>query len=128
MPESRDSRPTVDIDHQQPEWHDNRAEQWAEIRERCPVVFNQHYGGFWMATDYQSVSTAVRDAGGDGQQDAPEGTSGLQVQWCGLGALGSLGQRTASGEMPPARDTATPFPAVITLRRMGLPVASWETW
>ena len=173
MPESHDSRPTVDVDHQQPEWHDNRAEQWAEIRERCPVVFNKHYGGFWMATDYESVSAVMRDAEGYAHKYDPEGTSGIKL----VGVAGIprhndvpkmglteddgprhnelrrilnphfapriieperaamrqvahwfLDQKIGSGAMDLVLDYANPVPAVITLRRMGLPVASWETW
>ena len=69
---------TVDIDHQTPEFIAERHSRYHELRERCPVVFNEHYGGFWMVTDYESVAQVARDNetfAHKYEPDAPDGIS-----------------------------------------------------
>ncbi len=69
---------TIDIDHQTPEFIANRHSRYHELRERCPVVFNEHYGGFWMVTDYESVAQVARDNetfAHKYEPDAPDGIS-----------------------------------------------------
>lgn len=53
--------PVVDVDHHDPAFHDRRREQWAELR-RCPVAFNERYGGFWMVSGHDQVEAVSRDA------------------------------------------------------------------
>ena len=52
---------SIDVDHQAREWVRDRHERCAELRETCPVVFNEAHGGFWMVTDYESVAVVARD-------------------------------------------------------------------
>ncbi|WP_419926003.1 cytochrome P450 [Candidatus Poriferisocius sp.] len=76
---------TVDIDHQTPEFVADRHNRYHELRERCPVVFNQHYGGFWMVTDYESVAQVARDNetfAHKYEPDAPDGISYMGI--CGV--------------------------------------------
>jgi cytochrome P450 len=54
-------RPTVDLDHHDPEFHAQRQEHWADLRE-CPVTWNEHYGGYWMVSGYPEVEQVSRDA------------------------------------------------------------------
>lgn len=51
----------IDVDHQGREWVRSRHERYADLRSECPVVFNEHHGGFWMVTDYESVAAVARD-------------------------------------------------------------------
>ncbi|MCQ3811694.1 MAG: cytochrome P450 [Acidimicrobiia bacterium] len=76
---------TVDIDHQTPEFIADRHSRYDELRERCPVVFNEHYGGFWMVTDYESVAQVARDNetfAHKYEPDAPDGISYMGI--CGV--------------------------------------------
>ena len=54
-------RPTVDFDHHDRAWHAARVEHWGELR-RCPVAFNERYGGFWVVSGHDEVAAVSRDA------------------------------------------------------------------
>jgi cytochrome P450 len=54
-------RATVDFDHHDREFHEDRHARWAELR-RCPVAYNPNYGGFWVVSGYDEVATVSRDA------------------------------------------------------------------
>lgn len=53
--------PVIDFDHYSPEYRDN----WREISDtnlsKCPVAYSRTYGGFWLVSDYASVSRVIRD-------------------------------------------------------------------
>lgn len=51
----------IDVDHQDRAWVADRHAHYADLRQKCPVVFNEHHGGFWMVTDYESVAAVARD-------------------------------------------------------------------
>jgi len=53
-------RPVVDFDHYDPEFHARRYDEWAEIR-KCPVAFNERYGGFWTVSGHDEVAIVSRD-------------------------------------------------------------------
>lgn len=53
-------RPIADFDHHSPEFHDRRVQEWAELR-RCPVAFNERYGGFWVVSGHDVVEEVSRD-------------------------------------------------------------------
>ena len=75
----------VDFDHQTPEFVADRHSRYHELRERSPVVFNEHYGGFWMVTDYESVAQVARDNetfAHKYEPDAPDGISYMGI--CGV--------------------------------------------
>ena len=49
----------IDLDLHSPEFLERRMEVYAELRERCPVVFDTAHGGFWLITDYENVLTVA---------------------------------------------------------------------
>jgi cytochrome P450 len=53
-------RPIVDFDHHDPAFHADRHAEWAELR-RCPVAFNERYGGFWVVSGHDVVEEVARD-------------------------------------------------------------------
>jgi cytochrome P450 len=53
-------RVTVDFDHHDRDWHAGRVERWSELR-RCPVAFNERYGGFWVVSGHEEVAAVSRD-------------------------------------------------------------------
>jgi cytochrome P450 len=55
------TRATTDFDHHSPEFHADRHDRWAELRQ-CPVAHNPRYGGFWVVSGYAEVAAVSRDA------------------------------------------------------------------
>jgi cytochrome P450 len=51
----------MDLDQNSAEFVANRHQHYAELRRRCPVVWNAAHGGFWMVTDHESVAAVARD-------------------------------------------------------------------
>ena len=73
---------TIDVDHQTPDFIADRHSRYQQLRARCPVVFNEHYGGFWMVTDYESVAQVARDNetfAHKYEPDAPDGVSYMGI-------------------------------------------------
>ena len=54
-------RATVDFDHHDAEWHAGRVGHWEELR-RCPVAYNERYGGFWVVSGHEQVAAVSRDS------------------------------------------------------------------
>ena len=76
---------TIDVDHQAPDFIARRHDRYGELRERCPVVFNQHYGGFWMVTDYESVAAVARDNETFAHKYEPDADDGISYHGiCGI--------------------------------------------
>ena len=76
---------TVDFDHQTPEFIAGRHRRYDDLRELCPVVFNEHYGGFWMVTDYESVAAVARDNETFAHKYEPDAPDGVSYQGiCGV--------------------------------------------
>ena len=76
---------TIDVDHQAPEFVADRHRRYAELRERCPVVFNEHYGGFWIVTDYESVAAVARDNETFAHKYEPDADDGISYHGiCGI--------------------------------------------
>ena len=75
----------IDVDHQAPEFVVDRHRRYAELRERCPVVFNEHYGGFWIVTDYESVAAVARDNETFAHKYEPDADDGISYHGiCGI--------------------------------------------
>ena len=73
------------VDHQAPDFVVDRHRRYAELRDRCPVVFNQHYGGFRMVTDYESVAAVARDNETFAHKYEPDSSDGISYQGiCGI--------------------------------------------
>jgi cytochrome P450 len=70
-------RVTVDFDHHDRAWHADRAERWRELR-RCPVGFNERYGGFWVVSGYDEVAAVSRDGETFSSRHAPEPEDGIR--------------------------------------------------
>ena len=47
---------TVDFDHHSDEFNLNELAINAELRRRCPVAWNEKYGGFWFVSGYDAVN------------------------------------------------------------------------
>lgn len=77
-------RPIVDFDHHDPGFHAERVERWAELR-RCPVSFNERYGGFWVASTHEAVEQVSRDGETYSSRHLPEPEDG--VTWLGIAGI-----------------------------------------
>jgi cytochrome P450 len=53
---------TVSFDHLGREFHASRLDEWAKLRQTCPVAWNPNYGGFWAVASYEDVCTVARDS------------------------------------------------------------------
>lgn len=69
-------RPIADFDHHSPEFHRSRHRRWAELR-RCPVAFNERYGGFWVVSGYEAVAAVARDGETYSSKHLPEPEDGV---------------------------------------------------
>ena len=56
-----DRTPTVDFDLFAAVTRADSDESWAEPRERCPVAWTEHHGGYWVISGYDEVAAAFRD-------------------------------------------------------------------
>ncbi|MEQ8841886.1 MAG: cytochrome P450 [Acidimicrobiales bacterium] len=76
---------SIDVDHQDREWVAERHANYAALRAECPVVFNEHHGGFWMVTDYESVATVARDNETFAHRYQPDAPDGIDYHGiCGI--------------------------------------------
>lgn len=55
-------RAEADFDHRSTAWLAERHDQIAELREKCPVVWNGRYGGYWFVAGYEDVAAVARDS------------------------------------------------------------------
>ena len=51
----------VDFDHHSDEFNLNQRTINAELRQKCPVAWNENYDGFWFLSSYDAVSQTARD-------------------------------------------------------------------
>jgi cytochrome P450 len=49
------------FDHLAPEFSEQFDETLASMREKCPVVHSDRYGGFWVVTRYEDVLRVLQD-------------------------------------------------------------------
>ena len=161
----------VDFDHHSDEF--NELEINADLRRRCPVAWNEKYGGFWYVTGYDAVAQAARDGDTFAHKYEPDAADGVNYQGemgiprpdgqppLGIGEVDGpyhlalrraltpffstgavekmrpfmeqsvhwfLDQRTADGQMDLVLDYASPVPAILTMRLMGLPYDNWRLY
>lgn len=50
-----------EFDHHSPEYHVHAYDWYSAMRSKCPVGKSDVYGGFWVVTDYATVSSVARD-------------------------------------------------------------------
>ena len=163
----------VDFDHHADEFSRNQAAASAELRRRCPVAWNQRYGGFWFVTSYEAVSECARDGETFAHKYEPNAPDGIDYygelgiprpegqRALGLGEIDGpfhealrralapffspravanmtpfmeqsvnwfIDQRIGNGRMDLVLDFASPVPAVLTMKLMGLPCGNWKLY
>jgi cytochrome P450 len=163
----------IDIDHHSDEYSHNEAAINAELRRRCPVAWNENYGGFWFVTGYEAVAESARDSDTYAHKYEPGAADGVDYQGemgiprpagqppLGIGEVDGpyhlalrraltpffssgaieklrpfmeqsvhwfLDQRIADGAMDLVLDYASPVPAILTMKLMGLPYDNWQLY
>jgi cytochrome P450 len=163
----------VDIDHHSAEYSDNELAINADLRRRCPVAWNENYGGFWYVTGFDAVAQAARDGEVFAHKYEPNAADGVNYQGemgvprpegqppLGIGEVDGpyhlalrraltpffssgavekmrpfmeqsvhwfLDQKIADGAMDLVLDYASPVPAILTMRLMGLPYDNWQLY
>jgi cytochrome P450 len=163
----------VDFDHHSDEFNVNELEVNAVLRHRCPVAWNQNYGGFWFVTSYDAVAQTARDGDTFAHKYEPNAADGVDYQGemgvprpegqpaLGIGEVDGpyhqalrralapffspgavqkmrpfmdqsvhwfLDQRIGDGQMDLVLDYASPVPAILTMRLMGLPYDNWQLY
>jgi cytochrome P450 len=163
----------VDFDHHGDEFNLNELQINADLRRRCPVAWNQNYGGFWFVTSYDAVAQIARDGDTFAHKYEPDAPDGVNYQGemgvprpegqpaLGIGEVDGpyhlalrhalapffspgavermrpfmeqsvhwfLDQRIEDGRMDLVLDYASPVPAILTMRLMGLPHDNWRLY
>jgi cytochrome P450 len=168
---SRDA--VVDFDHHSDEFNLNELSVSADLRQKCPVAWNQNYGGFWFLSSYDAVSQTARDDDTFSHKFEPDAPNGVDYQGemgvprpegqpaLGIGEVDGpyhqalrhalapffspgavqkmrpfmeeqshwfLDQRIGDGRMDLVLDYASPVPAILTMKLMGLPYDNWHLY
>jgi cytochrome P450 len=163
----------VDFDHHSDDYHHNELEINADLRRRCPVAWNENYGGFWFVSGYDAVAAAARDGETFAHKYEPDAADGVSYQGemgvprpegqppLGIGEVDGpyhlalrraltpffstgavekmrpfmeqsvhwfIDQKIADGQMDLVGDFASPVPAILTMRMMGLPYDNWQLY
>ena len=163
----------VDFDHHSDEFNLNQQTINAELRHKCPVAWNENYGGFWFLTSYDAVSQTARDDDTFSHKYEPNAANGVDYQGemgvprpegqpaLGIGEVDGpyhlalrhalapffspgavekmrpfmeeqshwfLDQRIGDGQMDLVLDYASPVPAILTMKLMGLPYDNWQLY
>ena len=163
----------VDFDHHSDEFNLNELAINAELRQKCPVAWNENYGGFWFLTSYDAVTQAARDGEVFAHKYEPDAADGVDYQGemgvprpegqpaLGIGEVDGpyhqalrhalapffspgavqkmqpfmeqsahwfLDQRIGDGQMDLVLDYASPVPAILTMKLMGLPYENWQMY
>ena len=163
----------VGFDHHSDEFNLNEREVNADLRSRCPVAWNEKYGGFWYVSSYDAVEQVARDGDTFAHKYEPNAADGVNYQGemgvprpegqppLGIGEVDGpyhlalrraltpffssgaiekmrpfmeqsvhwfLDQRIADGRMDLVLDYASPVPAILTMRLMGLPYDNWQLY
>src|SRR6185369_12649499 len=84
----------VDLDHHSDDYNRNEHAINEELRRRCPVAWNERYGGFWFVTGYDAVEQVARDGDTFAHTYEPNAAAGIDYQ-------GELGVPRPAGQ--PAR-------------------------
>jgi cytochrome P450 len=163
----------VDFDHHSDDYHRDELGINADLRRRCPVAWNENYGGFWFVTGYDAVAEVARDGDTYAHKYEPDAPDGVSYQGemgvprpqgqppLGIGEVDGpyhlalrraltpffstgavekmrpfmeqsvgwfIDQRIADGQMDLVLDYASPVPAILTMRLMGLPYDNWQMY
>ena len=104
-------RAEVDFDHKSLSWLADRHAHNAELRQQCPVIWNQRYGGFWFVTGYDEVAAVARDSETFTTRFEDDGSDGLTY-------VGIVGVPGPKGYLP----SASARPKATAMRRSGGPL------
>jgi cytochrome P450 len=163
----------VDFDHHSDDFSRDELEINADLALRCPVAWNENYGGFWFVTGYDAVAVAARDGDTFAHKYEPDAPDGVDYQGemgvprpegqppLGVGEVDGpyhlalrraltpffssgaiekmrpfmeqsvqwfLDQRIVDGRMDLVLDYASPVPAILTMKLMGLPYGNWHLY
>lgn len=163
----------VDFDHHSDAFNLNELAVNAELRQRCPVAWNENYGGFWFLSSYDAVSQTARNGDTFAHKYEPNAADGVDYQGemgvprpegqpaLGLGEVDGpyhqalrhalapffspgaveklkpfmeqsahwfLDQQITTGQMDLVLDYASPVPAILTMKLMGLPYDNWDLY
>jgi cytochrome P450 len=163
----------VGFDHHSDEFNRNELAVNAELRSRCPVAWNEKYGGFWYISSYDTVEQVARDGETFAHRYEPNAADGVNYQGemgvprpegqppLGIGEIDGpyhlalrraltpffssgavekmrpfmeqsvqwfLDRRITDGQMDLVLDYASPVPAILTMRLMGLPYDNWQLY
>jgi len=163
----------VDFDHHSDDFNLNELAINADLRQRCPVAWNENYGGFWFFSSYDAVSHTARDDDTFSHKYEPSAENGVNYQGemgvprpegqpaLGIGEVDGpyhqalrhalapffspgavqkmrpfmeqkahefLDQRIGDGRMDLVLDYASPVPAILTMKLMGLPHDNWHLY
>ncbi|WP_101951513.1 cytochrome P450 [Mycobacterium sp. 3519A] len=163
----------VDFDHHSEAFSRDELEINADLRRRCPVAWNEKYGGFWYVCGYDAVEQVARDGDTFAHKYEPDASDGVNYQGemgiprpegqppLGIGEVDGpyhlalrkaltpyfssgavekmrpfmeqsahwfLDQKIADGRMDLVLDYASPVPAILTMRLMGLPYDNWRLY
>jgi cytochrome P450 len=164
---------TVDFDHHSDEFNLNELAINADLRQKCPVAWNENYGGFWFLSSYDTVSQTARDDDTFSHKYEPNAENGVDYQGemgvprpegqpaLGIGEIDGpyhlalrhalapffspgavqkmrpfmeqkahefLDQKITQGHMDLVLDYASPVPAILTMKLMGLPHDNWHLY
>jgi cytochrome P450 len=163
----------VDFDHHSDEFNVNELAINADLRQKCPVAWNENYGGFWFLSSYDAVSQTARDDDTFSHKYEPNAADGVDYQGemgvprpegqpaLGIGEVDGpyhlalrhalapffspgavqkmqpfmeqqahdfLDERIGDGRMDLVLDYASPVPAILTMKLMGLPYDNWHLY
>ncbi|MGB9223962.1 cytochrome P450 [Mycobacterium sp.] len=163
----------VDFDHHSDEFNLNELAINADLRQKCPVAWNEHYDGFWFLTSYEAVSQTARDGDTFAHKYEPNAEDGIDYQGemgvprpegqpaLGIGEVDGpyhlalrhalapflspgavqkmkpfmeqsahwfLDQKIHDGQLDLVLDYASPVPAILTMKLMGLPYDNWQLY
>src|ERR1700739_246289 len=163
----------VEFDHHSDEFNLNQQTINAGLRQKCPVAWNENYGGFWFLSSYDAVSQTARDDDTFSHKYEPNAENGVDYQGemgvprpegqpaLGIGEIDGpyhlalrhalapffspgavqkmrlfmeeqahdfLDQKIADGRMDLVLDYASPVPAILTMKLMGLPYDNWHLY
>lgn len=163
----------VDFDHHSDAFNANQQILNAELRQRCPVAWNENYDGFWYLSSYDAVRRSAQDGDTFAHKYEPDADDGVDYQGemgvprpegqpaLGIGEVDGpyhlalrhalapflspgavdrlrpfmeqsahwfLDQKAKDGEMDLVLDYASPVPAILTMKLMGLPYDNWHLY
>ena len=106
----------VGFDHHSDEFNLNEREVNADLRSRCPVAWNEKYGGFWYVSSYDAVEQVPRDGDTFAHKYEPNAADGVNYQ-------GEMGVPRPEGQ-PPLGIGEVDGPYHLALRRALTPFFS----